>query len=84
MTVRRAGTGHRQAQPLGQPARLVRVAHHAEDDQFLATGAGEDVARSSLRFSLGHTSSRADVDALVEVLPGVVERARRAGSVLPR
>jgi hypothetical protein len=24
------------------------------------------------------------VDALLDVLPGVVERARRAGSVLPR
>ena len=51
---------------------------------LLATGATEDVARSSLRFSLGHTSTAADVDALLEVLPGVVERARRAGSVLPR
>jgi hypothetical protein len=27
---------------------------------------------------LGHTSTEADVDALVEVLPSVVERARRA------
>ena len=35
-------------------------------------------ARSSLRFSLGHTSTSADVDALVEALPAVVERARRA------
>jgi len=35
-------------------------------------------ARSSLRFSLGHTSMPADVDDLVEALPPVVERARRA------
>ncbi len=45
---------------------------------LLAMGAKEDEARSSLRFSLGHTSGRADVDALVDALPGVVERARRA------
>jgi cysteine desulfurase len=45
---------------------------------LLAMGAKEDDARSSLRFSLGHTSTRADVDALIEALPAVVERARRA------
>jgi cysteine desulfurase len=45
---------------------------------LLAMGAREDEARSSLRFSLGHTSTAADVDALIEALPGVVERARRA------
>ncbi|MCW2614160.1 MAG: iscSA [Frankiales bacterium] len=43
---------------------------------LLAMGAAEDDARSSLRFSLGHTSTTAEVDALLEVLPGVVERAR--------
>jgi cysteine desulfurase len=46
---------------------------------LLAMGAKEDDARSSLRFSLGHTSTAADVDALIEALPGVVDRARRAG-----
>jgi cysteine desulfurase len=51
---------------------------------LLALGASEAEARSSLRFSLGHTSTAADVDALLDVLPGVVERARRAGAVLPR
>jgi len=40
-------------------------------------GADEDTARSSLRFSLGHTSTAADVDALLEVLPAVVDRACR-------
>jgi cysteine desulfurase len=49
---------------------------------LVAMGADEERARGSLRFSLGHTSTRADVDALLEALPGVVERARRAG--LPR
>jgi len=45
---------------------------------LLAMGAGEDDARSSLRFSLGHTSTADDVDALLDVLPAVVDRARRA------
>jgi cysteine desulfurase len=46
---------------------------------LLAMGAGEDRARSSLRFTLGHTSTSADIDELVAALPGAVERARRAG-----
>lgn len=45
---------------------------------LLAMGTDEAVARSSLRFTLGHTSTRADIDALIAVLPGAVERARRA------
>ena len=44
---------------------------------LVAMGQDEPTARSSLRFSLGHTSTAADVDALVEALPAVVERARR-------
>jgi cysteine desulfurase len=44
---------------------------------LVAMGQDEERARSSLRFSLGHSSTAADVDALVDVLPGVVERARR-------
>jgi cysteine desulfurase len=46
---------------------------------LLATGADADRARSSLRFSLGHTSVDADVDAVLDVIGPVVERARRAG-----
>jgi cysteine desulfurase len=48
---------------------------------LLAMGADDDRARSSLRFSLGHTSTLADVEALVAALPAAVERARRAGAV---
>jgi cysteine desulfurase len=51
---------------------------------LLALGASEAEARSSLRFSLGHTSTEADVDALLDVLPAVVERAGRAGTVVSR
>jgi cysteine desulfurase len=48
---------------------------------LVAMGADEARARSTLRFSLGHTSTAADVDQLAAALPGVVERARRAGAV---
>ena len=46
---------------------------------LLATGADAERARGSLRFSLGHTSADADVDALIAALRPAVERARRAG-----
>jgi cysteine desulfurase len=43
-----------------------------------AMGADPASARGSLRLSLGHTSVDADVDAVLRVLPGAVDRARRA------
>lgn len=46
---------------------------------LLAIGADAAAARGSLRFSLGHTSTRADVDLLAAEIGGVVERARDAG-----
>ncbi len=48
---------------------------------LLAMGRDDEQARSSLRFSLGHTSTASDVDALVEAIAPVVERARAAGVV---
>jgi cysteine desulfurase len=45
-----------------------------------AMGAGSERARSSLRFSLGHDSSAADVDALRREIGAVVARARAAGA----
>jgi cysteine desulfurase len=47
---------------------------------LLAMGASESLARSSLRFSLGHTTTQADVDVLGAVIGEAVARARRAGS----
>ena len=41
-------------------------------------GADEPRARGSLRFSLGSTSTAADVAAVREVIAEAVERARRA------
>jgi cysteine desulfurase len=49
---------------------------------LLAMGHPEAEARGALRLSLGHTSTDADVDAFLGALPGVVERARRAGGLL--
>ncbi len=46
---------------------------------LLAMGADPVAARSSLRFSLGHTSTEADVDAVIEAIGPAVARARRAG-----
>lgn len=46
---------------------------------LLAMGRAEAYARGSLRLSLGHTSTGADVDRLVEALPGAVARAHSAG-----
>lgn len=45
---------------------------------LLAMGFEEYAARGSLRFSLGHTTTEAEIDLLLEVLPGVYERARDA------
>ncbi|WKX72742.1 cysteine desulfurase family protein [Streptomyces sp. XD-27] len=45
----------------------------------LATGTDPDLARGTLRFSLGHTSTEEDVAALAEAIGPAVERARSAG-----
>ena len=45
---------------------------------LLAMGRSEADARSSLRFSLGHSSTETDVRALVEAIGPCVERARAA------
>jgi len=48
---------------------------------LLAMGRTPAQARSSLRFSLGHTSTDADVDALLLALPEAVTRSRAAGAL---
>ncbi|MET7936691.1 cysteine desulfurase family protein [Streptomyces sp. NPDC005322] len=45
----------------------------------LATGTDPDLARGTLRFSFGHTSTKADVEAVAEAIGPAVERARGAG-----
>lgn len=46
---------------------------------LLATGTEADLARGTLRFSLGHTSTAADVEAVAKAIAPAVERARAAG-----
>jgi cysteine desulfurase len=46
---------------------------------LLAMGYDDQRARGSLRFTLGHTSTRADVDAVLDNIGPVVERAMSAG-----
>lgn len=46
---------------------------------LLAMGLTEDEARGAQRFSLGHTTEAADVDALVEALPKAHAQAKQAG-----
>ncbi|MGW1867419.1 cysteine desulfurase family protein [Streptomyces mauvecolor] len=48
---------------------------------LLATGTDPDLARGTLRFSLGHTSTEADVEAVADAIGPAVERARTAGLV---
>ena len=43
-----------------------------------AMGCPPDLARASLRFSLGHTSTDADVAAVLAAIGPAVERARGA------
>jgi cysteine desulfurase len=49
---------------------------------LLAMGHDEERARGSLRFSLGHTSTTDDVDALIGAIAPAVERARSAATAL--
>ncbi|WP_329334424.1 cysteine desulfurase [Streptomyces sp. NBC_00663] len=46
---------------------------------LLATGTDPDLARGTLRFSFGHTSTEADVEAVAKAIGPAVERARAAG-----
>jgi cysteine desulfurase len=47
---------------------------------LLAMGYTESDARSAVRFSLGHSSTSADVSALAAALPEAVERAKAAAA----
>ncbi|MCZ7457841.1 cysteine desulfurase family protein [Streptomyces sp. WMMC940] len=46
---------------------------------LLATGTDPALARGTLRFSLGHTSTAEDVEAVAKAIGPAVERARTAG-----
>lgn len=46
---------------------------------LLAMGVDEGIARGAQRFTLGHTSTEADVQALLQALPAAWEQAKKAG-----
>lgn len=46
---------------------------------LLALGSGPELAKGSIRFSLGRASADGDVDAVLAALPDIVERARKVG-----
>ncbi|WLQ36415.1 cysteine desulfurase family protein [Streptomyces castrisilvae] len=46
---------------------------------LLATGTDPDLARGTLRFSLGHTSTKQDVEDVAQAIGPAVARARTAG-----
>jgi cysteine desulfurase len=48
---------------------------------LLAMGRDDELARGSLRFSLGHTSTRSDINQVIAAIGPAVQRARAAGSV---
>ncbi|MBP9762851.1 aminotransferase class V-fold PLP-dependent enzyme [Patescibacteria group bacterium] len=48
---------------------------------ILATGLSYEAAHGSLRFTLGHATTEADVDRLIEVMPPIVERLRKMSPV---
>ena len=50
---------------------------------LVAMGVGPGVARGALRFSFGHSSRSADVEALAAAIGPAVTRARRAGLAAP-
>jgi cysteine desulfurase len=51
---------------------------HEASHVLLAMGHSEETAQSSLRFSFGATSTQADVDFVLSVLPDVITRGRAA------
>ena len=55
-----------------------------EPSHVLSAMGDEDAASSSLRFSFGHSSTVADVAAVLEVVPQAVDRARAAGRLVAR
>jgi cysteine desulfurase len=46
---------------------------------LLALGHDARAAKSAIRFSLGKDTSQQDIDRVLDVLPGIVERVRAAG-----
>ena len=48
---------------------------------ILALGMSYEAAHGSLRFSLGKSTTKADVDYVIKIMPGIVERLRKMSPV---
>lgn len=48
---------------------------------ILATGLSYEAAHGSIRFTLGHATTEADINQAIEVMPGVIERLRKMSPV---
>lgn len=57
-----------------------RAGVHQPSEVMLAMGRHEDEAAATVRFSMGHTTTDDDVDALLAHLPDFVSRARSASA----
>jgi cysteine desulfurase len=51
---------------------------------LLATGVGPELAHGSIRFSLGRETTEEEIDYVLAVVPGVIERVRRMSTVYSR
>jgi cysteine desulfurase len=49
---------------------------------LLAMGVPANVAQTAVRFSLGRSTSEADIDRVLDILPGAVEKLRRGSPTL--
>ena len=59
-------------------ASACQVGHKGPSHVLTAMGYTEDEARNSIRFSLGRESTPEDIDYVMEVLPPIVEKLRKA------
>jgi len=48
---------------------------------ILATGLSYEAAHGSVRFSLGHDTTEKDIDFVLEIMPGIVERLKKMSPV---
>jgi len=51
---------------------------------LLATGVGPELAHGSIRFSLGRETTEEEIDYVLGVVPGVIERVRKMSTVYSR
>lgn len=60
------------------PGSACTAGVHQPSEVLQAMGRTVDEAAAGLRFSMGHTTTAADIELLLRVLPAAIERARQA------